>query len=103
MARRPPFIFSGRQSIIEAMKREYRSINAVHENDLEGLLDKVGLLEDFRAGKLKCKFCKDPVDNENIYSIIKDSDTYKAVCSKATCVSALMEFLEAKRKAQGIE
>lgn len=85
------------------MKREYRSINAVHENDLEGFLDKVGLLQDFQGGKLKCKFCKEPVDKENIYSIIKDSDSYKVVCSKASCVSALMEYLEAKRKAQGID
>jgi hypothetical protein len=85
------------------MKREYRSINAVHESDLEGFLASVGLLQEFQDGKLKCKFCKDPIDKQNIYSIIKDSDTYKAVCSKAQCVSALMEFLEAKRRSQGVD
>lgn len=85
------------------MKRGYQSINAVHENDLEGFLDSVGLLQDFQNGSLKCKFCRDPIDKQNIYSIVKDSDTYKAVCSKAQCVSALMEFLEAKRRAHGVD
>lgn len=83
------------------MKRGYKSINAVYEDDLEALLGSVGLLEDFEAGSLRCKFCKDSVDKENIYSVIKDSDTYKVVCSKARCVSDLMQYLEAKRRRGG--
>jgi hypothetical protein len=85
------------------MKREYRSINAVHEDDLDSFLESVGLLKSFHEGKLKCKFCKVVISGDNIYSIIKDSDTYKGVCTKAECVSSLMEYLENKRKARGID
>lgn len=79
------------------MIKEFRSINAVHEHDLNTLLDSVGLLEDFKKKKLKCKFCGDVVTDNNIFSVIRDSDRYKLVCSKARCVSSLMEFLNKRQ------
>lgn len=84
------------------MKRGYKPINAVHERDLDNLLDSVGLLSRFHEGKLKCKFCGDTVTIDNIYSVIRDSNTYKVVCTRAQCVALLMEYLEAKRRAKGV-
>lgn len=81
------------------MKKHYEDIDAVHSDDLARLLEKVGLLEKFEAGILKCKFCADIVTVENIYSVIKDSGQYKVVCDKAECVSLLMQFV-ASRKAK---
>jgi len=80
------------------MARGYKNINAVHESDLEGFLSKIGLLDNFHEAKTKCKFCKDVVNLENIYSVIKDSDQYKLICNKASCVAALMVYLEDKRR-----
>lgn len=80
------------------MGRKYEPIHAVHEDDLANLLKSVGLLANFEAGKLKCKFCKCVVTRENIYSVIKDSDTYKVISSDAECVSALMDYLDKKRQ-----
>ena len=80
------------------MHGSYKEINAVYENDLDRLLSEVGLLTDFNTRNLKCKFCKGVVTRKNIYSVIKDSDRHKLVCSKAQCVSALMEFLDLKRQ-----
>ena len=75
------------------MANEYKSLNAVYVDDLDDLLDSVGLLQDFKAEKLKCKFCRDVVSEKNIYSLISDSGQYKLVCSRAQCVAALMEFV----------
>jgi|GEM_PF-1002245 len=80
------------------MARGYRDIKAVHESDLRGFLANIGLLEDFEAGKAKCKFCGDVVTMDNIYSVIKVADKHRLVCSKATCVSELMAYLETQQK-----
>jgi len=82
------------------MLRNYKDLNAVYEDDLDSLLEQVGLLESLNAGKLKCKFCKNVVARDEIYSVIKDSDTHKVVCSRAECVSALMQYLDDKRRSQ---
>ena len=79
------------------MTDEYKSLNAVHVDDLDNFLDAVGLLTGFKAKALKCKFCKNVVTKENIYSVISDSNQYKLVCSKAQCVAALMDFIAEKQ------
>lgn len=84
------------------MRRNYKPVNAVYGDDFKSLLSSLGIYKNFIENKLTCKFCKEIVTENNVYSIIKDSDRYKLVCSKAECVSALMEFLEAKRKKGGV-
>ena len=81
------------------MPKEYKNIDAIHTNDLSRLLAKIGLLDDFDNNKVKCKFCKQPVTHANIYSVIKDSGSYKLVCDKADCVQLLMQFLADRKKA----
>lgn len=80
------------------MERHFRDVDAVHADDLEKLLLRVGLLEKFKAGELKCKFCHTVVNADNIYSVIKDSGQYKVVCDRAECVSLLMQFLNERKK-----
>ena len=79
------------------MAMEYKNIDAVHSNDLERLLLHVGLLEQFKEQKVKCKFCGTPVTHENIYSVIKDSGSHKLVCDKADCVNQLMQFVASRK------
>lgn len=80
------------------MRSEYRSLDAVHSDDLERLLRQVGLIDSFTAGKAKCKFCGNPVTHETIYSVLKDSGTPKLVCSRADCVNQLMLFVTSRKK-----
>ena len=79
------------------MAKVRKTINAVHEDDLINFLESVALKDDFENGLTKCKFCKRTVNIDNIYSVIKDSGTYKLVSNDAECVSALMEYLEVQR------
>ena len=74
-------------------------MDAVHVDDLENLLNKVGLLDKLNSGQLKCKFCRNIVSEDDIYSVIKDSGQHKVVCERANCVSQLMQFL-AERKSR---
>lgn len=80
------------------MGDNYKGMDAVHADDLEHLLERIGLLDDFIAKEAKCKFCSSPVTHENIYSIIKDSGTHKLVCDRADCVNNLMQFIASRKK-----
>lgn len=79
------------------MEKHFKEMDAVHADDLQNLLLKVGLLDSLNSGKLRCKFCQNSVTEDDIYSVIKDSGQYKVVCERADCVSQLMQFL-AERK-----
>lgn len=72
-------------------------LKAVHDNDLIGLLESLGLYGKFKAGELKCSFCKDIITFENLHSFFPDSGSIKQTCSKPECVKSLMAKLEDKQ------
>lgn len=72
-------------------------LKAVHDNDLEELLDSLGLNAKLKAGELKCSFCKDVITIENLHSFFPDSGSIKLTCSKPDCVKLLMAKLEEKQ------
>lgn len=72
------------------------NLDAIKMRELDDLLRRFGLLNDFKKKKLKCKFCREIVTKENIYSIMKDSGHIKLVCEKGECVSKMMELLDAR-------
>ena len=78
------------------MNKEFRQLNAIHENDLNTLLGELKLSDDFEQGKIKCKFCKDIITQSNIYSILPESGMVNFVCDKAECVSRFHSHLEKK-------
>ena len=72
-------------------------LRAVHDNDLEELLDSLGLISKLKAGKLKCAFCGEVITFENLHSIFPDSGAIKLTCSNPECVKLLMARLEEKQ------
>lgn len=82
------------------MENESKQLNTVHEKDLDNLLSKIGVKEKFDAGQMNCKFCKEPVNKNNLYSVFPESASINMVCDKPVCVSALMEYVEEKKKSK---
>jgi len=70
------------------------TLRAVHDDDLEELLQSLGLLHDFRAGKLRCKFCKRIITWDNLHSLFPDSGAVKTVCNDIECIKALLGHVE---------
>ncbi len=68
-------------------------VKAVHDQDLERLLDRLGILNKFKQGKLKCKFCKAAITSENLHSIFPQSGNIKVVCDRIECVKELSNLL----------
>jgi len=69
------------------------SIKAIHDQDLEMLLERLGILPKFKNGKLKCKFCKATITSENLHSLFPQSGDIKLVCDRVECVKELSNLL----------
>jgi len=80
------------------MDENKKIVNAVHEKDLEALLEKIGLKDAFISKQINCKFCKQIVDINNIYSVLPESGTFNIVCDKPVCITFLLQYLEERKK-----
>jgi len=68
-------------------------IKAVHDQDVEKLFERLGILRKLKEGKLKCKFCKATITSENLHSLFPQSGAIKVVCDKIECVKELSNLL----------
>ncbi len=73
-------------------------LNAIHERDIDTLLKKLNLKEDFDNEKIKCKFCNTVINKKNIYSLFPESGNIKFVCDKPECVNQMLYYIEEKRR-----
>jgi len=79
-------------------ERETKEISAIHERDLDKLLQRIGAKEKIDAGEVYCKYCKETVTNENLYSILPESGGINFVCDKPVCIVAFTEYAAEKNK-----
>jgi hypothetical protein len=66
---------------------------AVHDQDLEKVLEGLGILHKFKRGELKCKFCDRIITLENLHSIFPQSGDIKLVCDSYRCIRELSKLL----------
>ncbi len=74
-----------------------QNIKAVHDDDLNNLLENLGLLAKFNSGQIKCAFCGDVVNFGNLHSLFHHGGIIKMSCSKPVCVMSMMSKLEEKK------
>lgn len=71
-----------------------KTVHAVHDNDLEKVLSRLGLFNKFKNGELSCKFCHEGISIKNLHSFFPQSGSVKFACDDGECVRALHAFLE---------
>jgi hypothetical protein len=69
-------------------------ISAVHDDDLISFLTSIGSINDINSGKIKCKFCKEIINLENIQAVIPDSGSISYICNNPTCIRNLISFMK---------
>lgn len=67
------------------------TISAVHDDDLVGFLDSLGVLPDVKYGKAKCKFCREVVSLDNLVAVFPESGDIKFLCDRPGCLAYLAE------------
>ena len=83
-------------------KKNKTKLKAVYDNDLELLLKNLEIFSKFKAGEIKCTFCKDVMTFENLHSLFPDSGAIKMTCSKPDCIKLLMTRIEEKQYGSSI-
>lgn len=66
------------------MKKELK-FKAVLDSDVYGLLGKLGLLELFERGKLKCAVCGKKITPQNFYCIFVKEGEIRICCDNIPC------------------
>lgn len=79
------------------MENDKKEIKAVHERDLDILLEKIAKKDDFHAGNIKCKFCKEVITKENLYSLFSESGSVNFICDKPLCIAEFMDYAANKK------
>ncbi len=74
-----------------------KTINALHDSNLETFLKKIGIYEDIINKNKKCKFTGQIITTENIYSIFKQGGDIKIVSDNPTAIKQFLEFLDNKK------
>jgi hypothetical protein len=71
---------------------EKQRILTVHEDNLEALLDKLGVLEDLKKGELRCAFCGGKLTKENLECIFNKDGKLGLCCEKLDCYVNALEL-----------
>ena len=66
-----------------------KDLEAIHRQDIKTLLENWGLLDDFKTGKIKCRFCGDVMLEKNFGAIFPENKQIFFSCSKLNCLSKL--------------
>lgn len=70
-----------------------KTLQLIHDDELQQLLVGLGLDEKIKNGKVKCKFCKSIITTDNIHSIFPEAGSVKVVCDSVNCIKLLTDFL----------
>lgn len=71
-------------------------VQAVHDDQLQTLLDNLQISSKMQKGEMKCKFCRTIVSFENLAAIFPEIDTIKVVCGEPKCFLELTNYINGK-------
>lgn len=68
---------------------ENLNIPAVHDDDLKKILIKYTLLDKFEAGQIKCYYCDNVMNWDNIYGLVYADNLPQLICDSIDCLEKL--------------
>ena len=72
------------------------NLNAVHDDDLIVLLEKLNLLDKIKEGQIKCKFTKEVITLDNLHCIFPEEGIIKVICDTPEAIKSLSEYINEK-------
>lgn len=69
---------------------------AVHSEEVELFLSKLGLNEQFSKGDVKCHICGDIITKDNFRMVTRKNNQLLFACKKEQCLLPLVNFKENK-------
>lgn len=65
-------------------------LRAVHDDDLQVVLQGLGIYGDFMGGRLRCANCGDVISSDNLYALYPDSGQVKVSCDRPDCIAEVL-------------
>ena len=65
------------------------TLKAVYSTELDSLLEKPGVLELFRNGEIKCRYCNKTISKNNLYAMVPVNSSIEFCCSESSCILSL--------------
>jgi hypothetical protein len=69
-------------------------LRAVHDNDLEGFLSSIGVLDQIRKGYHHCIVCDTPIAIENLGAVYPKENKINFVCERLSCLGKVNLYIE---------
>ena len=73
------------ESVSRVGRIDMPSLKAIYDDDLVEFLNSIKLYSKIDAGRVRCKFCSEPVTLENFLAVLPESGTIHVVCDKLIC------------------
>lgn len=61
-------------------------IDAVLDEELDALLEQLGIRQDLDMGRCSCRICNDVVNRQNLKVIVPSGERIEFVCDKPSCM-----------------
>lgn len=65
------------------------NLRAVFDDDLDQLIDSLGLRDQFESGNIRCGFCNEVITFDNLRALTKIKDEIVVICDKAQCIDRI--------------
>lgn len=75
------------------MSKLTQKISAVHDLDLERVLEELGLYSEVQNGKIRCVFCNKVICLGNIQYIFSKNEKIVISCDSQDCLEKAKQFL----------
>lgn len=69
-------------------------VPAIYEEDLQRILDKLGILQGVVQGKVKCFICDKKINLSNFGGVVKIKGNLKVICDDPICIETAIEISE---------
>jgi hypothetical protein len=66
--------------------REKQAIHAIHSDDQDALLERLGLRADFHSGLLTCRDCERPVRDQGLGLVQMRDGEIEVACADTNCL-----------------
>ena len=80
------------------MTKTVSVVKAIHDSDLERVLERLGFYERLIRGELRCAICGRPLTLENLGGLYRENGEVKLVCNRIECLVEAAERVRRSRR-----
>lgn len=76
------------------MSIKKKILDVLYQDDLEQFFINIGLSDDFREGKIKCFFCNETINIDNICAVMVKKNKFIFICNEESCYENYLKLNE---------